>query len=969
MPLSDSLRRLPHLAFGLAVVGGAAQRNVAAEAHAEFFENKIRPILAHNCFECHGPEKQKAGLRLDSRAAALAGGDLGPALIEGNPDKSLMIQAVRYTDDHLQMPPDERLSAADVADLEKWVKLGAPWPGSEGTTAKTENSRGQMQFTAEHLAHWAFQPINRPAVPAVKDTTWPRTDIDRFILAELEGAGLEPSPPAAPATLLRRLTFDLTGLPPSPDELSRFSAASSRDPRAAMRQAVAALLASPHYGERYGRHWLDVARYADTNGSEVDHAMANAWRYRDYVVRAFNADLPFDQFIREQIAGDLLAETSNAKHPTPTLALSRASEQITATGFLMLGPKAVADLDKPKLAADIVDEQIDTLSRAFLGMTVGCARCHDHKFDPIGDEDYYALAGIFSSTRTMVDMTKRVVTWTERPLGGAGEGERIEKLIHEIAELKERRDMLGSTLARPTPKLTPGQPFLLIEAEDFRKANVIVESDRLGKGIGVLRTRMEYPDRIEYEFELSEAGEYQLEWRFAAKESRPVHLTLNGNLEDMAAAGDITGDWTPAAQRWFVQGVYRFRAGKNSLVIQRDGPVPLFDKLLIGRVSGEPYSRHVPPEPARISAEETAALDAEKKKINTLISELQRELESIPAVMAPYEGKVADAPILIRGSPATPGEIVPRGFLRVVAQVETPKPGPTASGRRELAEWLTHPGHPLTARVIVNRVWLWHFGEGLVRSPDNFGLRGEKPSHPKLLDWLAVWFMENGWSLKKLHELICNSAVYTQATRTRTVDADPENRLFSSFPRRRLDAEALRDSMLAVSGQLDRTIGGTLMQVMNRTYANGGDAPPDIVEKMNYDRPRRSLYLPIVRNALHDFFAIFDYPDPGMLTGQRSQTTVAPQALFLMNSPFVREQAKHLAARVHPLGEDDTVRIQKAYTLAFSRLPSAAEMRAARAFLERDAAELGGDPKDARSTAWTRLCHTLLASNEFLYLR
>lgn len=948
MPLSVLLRRPAALALGCLLLDAAAPRGAAAAEHTDFFEKKIRPILANNCFECHGPKKQKAGLRLDSPAALLVGGDLGPALVAGNPDKSLLIQAVRYQDDHLQMPPDGRLSATDVADLETWVKLGAPWPGADAAVAKAENSRGEMHFTAEHLAHWAFQPLRKPAVPQPGNSAWARTEIDRFILAQLEAAGLQPAPPAEPAVLLRRLTLDLTGLPPDPDALARFELKN-------LPAEISALLASPHYGERYGRHWLDVARYADTNGSEVDHAMANAWRYRDYVVRAFNADLPFDRFIREQIAGDLLPRAT--------------ADQITATGFLMLGPKAVADLDKPKLAADIVDEQIDTLGRAFMGMTVGCARCHDHKFDPIGDEDYYALAGIFTSTRSMVDMTKRVVTWTERPLGPPEEGQRIEKLIHEISELKERRDMLGSTLARPTPKLAPDQPFLIIEAEDFRKANVIVESDRLGKDIGVLRTRMEYPDRIEYEFELPAAGDYQLEWRFAAKESRPVHLSINGNLEDMAAAGDITGDWTPAAQRWFVQGTYRFRAGKNSLVIQRDGPVPLFDKLLIGRVTAEPHSRHVPPEPAPLGAAETAALDAEKKKINTRIAEMQRELEGIPAVMAPYEGKVADAPILIRGSPATPGDIVPRGFLRVVAAADAPKPGPDSSGRRELAEWLTHPAHPLTARVIVNRVWLWHFGEGLVRSPDNFGLRGEKPSHPELLDWLAVWFMENGWSLKKLHELICNSAVYIQAAGTGIVERDPENRLLSFFPRRRLDAEALRDSMLAVSGRLDRTIGGSLMQVMNRTYANGGDAPPDIAEKMNYDRPRRSLYLPVVRNALHDFFAIFDFPDPGMLTGRRSQTTVAPQALFLMNSPFVREQAEHFAARLHPLADDDPERIRKAYTLALNRPPSSAETRAALAFLERDTAALGGEPAAARFGAWARFCHMLFASNEFLYVR
>jgi cytochrome c553 len=765
----------------------------AAAAPEEFFEKKIRPILAEHCFKCHGEEKQKGGLRLDSRAAILEGGDLGPALVAGDPEKSRLIEAVRYTNDELQMPPKQRLPAAAVADLAAWIKQGAPWPAAtvEPTVAAAAPAKGDMVFTPAHLAHWSFQPLKKPAVPAVKNTAWPHNEIDRFILAKLESANLAPAPAADPATLLRRLTFDLTGLPPTPAQLALFDSASVRDPRSAIRH----LLGSPHHGERYARHWLDVARYADTNGSEVDHAMANAWRYRDYVVRALNADLPFDQFLREQIAGDLLPGS------TP--------DQLTATGFLMLGPKAVADLDKPKLAADIVDEQLDTLSRAFMGMTVSCARCHDHKFDPIGDEDYYSLAGIFTSTRTMVDMTKRVVTWTERPLGDPADGPRIEGLLKSIADLKERRDAMD----------TPGP---------------------------------------------------------------------------------------------------------------------------------------------------------EKKKLAAAMAEAQRELDRIPSVMAPHEGAVADAPIFVRGSPSSPGAIVPRGFLRVLAAVEAPKPGPSSSGRRELADWLTHPAHPLTARVIVNRAWLWHFGEGLVRSPDNFGLRGEKPSHPELLDWLAVWFMENGWSLKKLHALICSSATYAQASRSGLVDQDPDNRLLSHFPRRRLAAEELRDAMLAVSGQLDRTAGGTLMAVTNRTYANGGDAPPDIAEKMHYDAPRRSLYLPIVRNALNDFLAIFDYPDPGMLTGQRAQTTVAPQALFLMNSPFVAAQARHFAQRVQPLAPDDAGRLKHAYQLALARAPNAAETRAALAFLDHDAAALAApdaSATDARLIAWTRLCHTLLASNDFLYVR
>jgi cytochrome c553 len=767
---------------------GAAVAVEPTPAQLDFFEKRVRPVLVESCYECHGEKKQRGGLRLDSRAAALEGGDTGPAFVPRDPAKSALIEAIGYKNENFQMPPKKRLADQQIADLTAWVADGAAWPAEASTVATAAaSSRGEMAFTPEHLSHWPLQPLKKPAVPAVKNTAWPRTDIDRFILAKLESAGLPPAPPADPATLLRRLTFDLTGLPPTPEELARFSPST-------LSSQLSALLASPHHGERYARHWLDVARYADTNGSEVDHAMANAWRYRDYVVRAFNADLPFNRFLREQIAGDLLP--------------GAGPDQITATGFLMLGPKAVADLDKPKLAADIVDEQLDTLTRAFMGLTVSCARCHDHKFDPIGDEDYYALAGIFTSTRTMVDMTKRVVTWTERALGPPEDGARIEALLKTIADLKEQNDAME----------------------------------------------------------------------------------------------------TPAA---------------------------------------------------------------DKKKIKAALTEAQRDLEKIPSVLAPHEGTIADAPLLIRGSPNNPGAPVPRGFLRVVGGVDTPKPGATASGRRELADWLAHPAHPLTARVIVNRVWLWHFGEGLVRSPDNFGLRGEKPSHPELLDWLATWFIEHGWSLKKLHELICSSAVYQQASRAGIVDRDPDNRLLSHFTRRRLDAESLRDAMLAVSGQLDRTLGGSLMQVMNRTYANGGDAPPDIASKMNYDRPRRSLYLPIVRNALHDFFAIFDYPDPGMLTGQRAQTTVAPQALFLMNSPFVAAQARHFSERVQPLAPDDAGRLAHAYRLAFGRAPTANETRAALAFLERDAAELSTSlpASETRTAAWSRLCHTLLAANEFLYLR
>jgi cytochrome c553 len=935
----------------LLAVGTFRAAELPSATDFEFFEKRVRPVLVQHCLECHG-EKRKGNLRLDSRAAAIAGGDLGPAVVPGKVKESLLLEAISYKDEFFQMPPTKKLSDTQIADLTEWVRRGAPWPGDEAAAPVKRD--GEMVFSERQTSHWAWQPLLQPPVPESPPGTNP---IDAFLNDALRQAGISPAPPADPRVFLRRLTFDLTGLPPTPEEVEAFARAAAPDPQ----EVIERLLASPHYGERYARHWLDVARYADSNGSEVDHAMANAWRYRDWVVRALNADMPFDQFAREQIAGDLIP--------------GAGPEALAATGFLLLGPKALAELDKPKLLADVVDEQVDTVSRAFLALTVGCARCHDHKFDPIGDEDNYALAGIFASTRS-IDSTKRVATWHERPLGDRGDEARVESLMQRIAALQKQRDAASAANVRPPHRLAAGEAFVVIEAEDFSRGNIRAESDNLGRGIGVVRTLMQYPDHIEYDIEVPEAGEYQLELRYAALESRPTELHLNGNLEEMAAAAEATGNWRPEGQRWFTQGRYPFRAGKNVLAFHRDGPVPLFDKILIGRPSDTPHAPHIGK--ATASNKSPAANPQNtKRQLDATIAAAQRELEEIPTVMAPLDGPVADAPLLVRGNPANPGPRVPRGFPRILASVQADRPGTSQSGRLELAHWLTRPDNPLTARVIVNRVWQWHFGEGLVRSPDNFGLRGETPSHPELLDWLAIWFVKNGWSLKKLHTLICTSEAYARSglpdrdLKLRgPVPGDPDNRLLGHFPRRRLSAEELRDAMLVASGQLDRTVGGSLMTVLNRTYANGGTAPADIVRQMHYDAPRRSLYLPIIRTALNDFLAAFDYPDPGMLTGRRAQTTVAPQALFLMNSPFVKEQAAALAARVRSLPGDDAARIVAAYEIVVSRPPSDAEAAAAAEFLARDAKELAADgAANTQDAAWNRLCHALLASNEFLYVQ
>ncbi len=917
----------------LLLSAGVAWAQTASE---EYFEKQVRPILVRNCQGCHGQAMQRGGLRLDSRAALLTGGALGPAVVPGNADQSLLVQAVRYGDEHLQMPPMGKLKAEQIAALEEWVKRGAVWPGeaekSPATVTKTTDAR---------LKHWAFQPIKSvPVPPGAKHP------IDAFLQQKISAAQLKVSPKADALTLLRRVRFNLTGLPPTEQEMAEAG-------RPGVYEAlVERLLHSRQYGEHWGRHWLDVARYADSNGSEVDHALAQAWRYRDYVIGAFEHDKPFNQFITEQLAGDLMAQ------PTP--------ESLAATGFLMLGAKSLAELDKPKLVADIVDEQVDTVSRAFMGLTMGCARCHDHKFDPLPTADYYAMAGIFFSTR-MMDVSKRVATWTERPIDPVSAA-RLDTLQKKLEKLRQQRADAVKTARGTRQKMAESADFLVVEAEHYLQGNVVVDRDDFGKGIGVVRTKRTYPDELQYEFSVPQAGEYQLELRYASNEPRPVEIVINGVTVETVAAGAITGGFTADAQRWFTQGRYLLKAGTNTLAFRRDGPMPLFDKWLVGKPRSAPYASAVPIQPAPQENEE-----ATRQKLATLdqeIAALERDMDAVPMAMAPFDGPVADSAILVRGSPATPGKIVARGFPHVAGEWDAPRPGKETSGRLELAKWLTDPRHVLTARVIVNRVWLWQFGQGLVGSPDNFGLRGEAPSHPELLDWLANWFMEHGWSVRALNRLICTSEAYQRAGSREVQPADPANRLLASFPRRRLAAEEMRDAMLAASGTLDLAPGGSLMEVRNRTYANGGNAPKDIVKKMHYDSTRRSVYLPVVRTGLYDFFAAFDYPAPGLLTGQRANTTVAPQALFLMNSPFVQAQANEVAARLLAGSESADERLGLAYRRIYGRPASAAEVQSGLRFLEteEEAARAAGAERP-RDVAWQRLAHVLLMANDFLYLR
>lgn len=774
-----------------------------------FFETNARPVLVEHCHKCHGAKKQWAGLRLDSRAGLLRGGESGAAIVPGKPEQSLLIRAVRHQDENLKMPEDGKLSERQIGDLVRWVEMGAPFPesGSAGVRLRDPN-------------HWAFQTPGDPRPPAVINRALPQTPVDCFVLTKLEGAGLAPAEKADKRTLIRRLTFDLTGLPPRPAEIDAFLSDARPD---AYPRLVDRLLASAAYGERWGRHWLDVARYADSNGLDENVAHGNAWRYRDYVVAAFNRDKSFDRFIVEQLAGDLLPASSEAQR----------HEQLIATGFLAVGPKVLAEVNEAKMRMDIVDEQIDTFGRVFLGLTFGCARCHDHKFDPVDTADYYGLAGIFKSTRTMDTYTK-VAKWHENELTSAA-------------------------------------------------SNAL---------------RADYQSRL-------------------AAKKQAIESAVN------VAEKKARDSLSPGAKA-----------------------------------------------PEKIETLFPDATKANLKKLRDELVELETNPPDLPSAMGVAEDKVTDVAIHVRGNPLTLGGVVPRHMPPAVRGARSERISSTESGRRQLVNWLIDPNNPLTARVIVNRVWRWHFGKGLVRTTDNFGLLGESPSHPELLDWLARRFVADGWSLKALHRLILNSSTYQQSSLASApgIARDPENRLFGRANIRRLEAEEVRDALLAVSGQLEPTFGGSLLKVKNRGYLFDHTS----IDRTDYRSRRRSLYLPVIRNNVYDLFQLLDFPDPAVPSGDRAMTTVATQALLMLNSDFVMQSADSLAGRLLAEPGDDDRRLNEMYLLAYGREASAEERKACASFVAAVDHAMAVNTPDAgtrKRRSWSVLCHVAIASNEFIYVR
>ncbi len=1030
------LGSLAMLVLGGSVGHAADEAKPVTPQQAAFFESKIRPLLVASCFQCHAGAESRGGLKLDSAEAIRKGNAHGPALIPGDPEKSNILKVVHY-DGVIKMPPAGKLRPEEIVALTEWIKMGAPWPAATGSAGPSNPGQApDMVMSPAQKNFWSFRPIVKPALSKVKNSAWCISPIDRFILAKLEDKGMKPAPPADRRTLIRRAYFDLVGLPPSPEDVEAFVADKAPD---AWAKVVDKLLANPHYGERWGRHWLDLVRYSDSNGLDENVAFANAFRYRDYVVAAYNKDMPYDHFLTEQLAGDLMSGDP-----------STLNERITATGFLTLGAKVLAEPDKEKMVMDIVDEQIEVTSKAFMGLTVACARCHNHKFDPIPTKDYYALAGIFKSTKAMATLNT-VAMWQERPLVTqqtpaeiadheqkvkAAESARkiikgqadaallaeyrrdADRYLQAAWELSQQRELAS---VADTPAAPGDPPRIEIQATKFNRGNVFRDTDNYGKGIGVI-INVGTPDTAEYDVDIPTAGDYQVELRYASAENRPVHLLLNGIVIKENAAGQKTGSFFPEGQKWEVEGVFAFQHGKNVLKIERQDAIPHFSRILIVparvRPEGVPQRtadqiakqhgvnvnlvRHslrfvtdVKSDPSKLQpAELQAAVRkfAERATVPdkpegiypenfrsqlTVVEKTFKALkdqETKPAMaMAVEEGKVENCRVHVRGDTQSLGDYVPRHFLTVLGGDKiVAKEG--QSGRLELANWLTNPGNPLTSRVEVNRIWQGHFGIGLVKTPENFGLLGSLPTHPELLDWMAKTFTEQGWSMKKMHRLIMLSNTYKMSSvadaKTALIGdkADTENTLLWKMPRRRLDAEPFRDAILSVAGQLDLTMGGSLLTTANHDYVTNDQSN----NSTQYSAKRRGIYLPIIRSALYDMFQAFDFGDPTMVNAHRSITTVAPQALYVMNSPFVLEQAKAFAAQLmgmKALSEADRVKL--AYMKAYSRPATASEAQKCQNFLSKYADSLtSGEPDAAkrRQKAWESLTQIILASNEFLYV-
>ena len=1102
---------------GAGVAAEKTQAKAAAAASpvgVEFFEKKIRPILVERCYKCHSEEsgKRKGGLLLDRRDGWHLGGDTGPAIVPGNVDESLVIEAVRYTNPDFEMPPKGKLSGDEIALLEQWVKMGSPDPRVGISSLKSPKRVIDLEKGRQF---WSFQPVAKSVPPKTKNKIWALNDIDRFVLSKLEQEKLKPSTDADRADWIRRVYFDLIGLPPTPAQIDAFVDDSSSD---AYERVVDHLLASSHFGERWGRHWLDVARFAESSGGGRTLLFPDAWRYRDYVIKAFASDKPYDQFVREQIAGDLL----------PHKSMADKVEHLTATAYLTLGPTNYERQDKAILETDVVDEQLDSIGKGILGLTFGCARCHDHKFDPILTKDYYAMAGILMSTQTMVH--SNVSRWVETPMPlPAKEEAKYKKHETLVASLEKQVADLKKDLNKVAP-LKPVKvkdlPGIVVDDSDAVKVGYWKESthfkayvgsgyihdDNAGKGTKTLTFSPKVKDQGWYEVRLSythgtsrsdkvpvtifsldgerivyvnqkeappvgdrfvSLGQFQFnnngQWfvrisnegtvghvtadavqllpmdeKKTAKLPAPNQVdkpelipfivpdfsTLPGVVVDDTEA-ELIGEWKhsvhtppfvgvsylhddkkekgkksatftpdlPVAGVYEVRlshnsnirratnapvtiksadgsktirinqqdpakfrklfrtlGEFRFEAGKKgSVTISTEGTEG--KNVIVDAVQFIPVGEAAK-KGALASKEVQKQVEGELKKVTAELKKAKKEGAKRPLIMSVKEGeKVGDFFINIRGILSNRGPDVPRGFLTVATTKKSPviPPGYEKSGRLEFAQWLSSAENPLMARVMVNRVWYWVFGKGLVSTLDNFGTTGEKPSHPELLDYLAAEFVKNDWSVKQLVRDMVLSHTYRLGVTgdEASLKADPENILYWRMNRRRLDAESIRDAILVSSGKLDETAGGS--SVKKGTTTEYG---------YKFTDNRRSVYTPVFRNQLLELFEAFDFPNPNQVSGGRNTSTIATQALYFMNHPFVIEKSRDAAKRLLEMKDlSEPERVKLAYRESLGRLPGEREQELASAFVSSSS----GSPEE-QMDRWVQFYQSLFGSLDFRYL-
>ncbi|MFN8854723.1 MAG: PSD1 and planctomycete cytochrome C domain-containing protein [Planctomycetaceae bacterium] len=913
----------------------------------QFFETKVRPLLVKHCHKCHGPAKQEGGLRLDSRAAVLKGGDSGATVLPGQVDDSDLLAAIAY-DGPLKMPPTGPLPAEAQAILVDWVRRGVPWGHESATTAR--------QSLAEiRQSHWAFRPLVAPPVPALdrlppEQAAWARTEIDRFILARLHEAGLTPSPAADRHTLYRRASFDLLGLPPDPARLQAFEADPRPTPQA-FADVVDELLASPHYGERWGRYWLDLARYADNKGYVFFEEQTYPWgyTYRDWVIRSLNEDLPYDQFVVAQLAADQLPPAERDRH-------------LAALGFITIGGHFVNNVH------DIFDDRIDVVSRGLLGLTAACARCHDHKFDPISQGDYYALYGVFrSSTEPAV---------LPRLPGPIPEREDFEQFEQELAVrqsrlnafLKERheivlrsgRDRFAEYLlaAHSTRDAPSTEDFMLLIPEGDLHPTVLQRywlhlqktrrsNDRFW---GVWHALASLPEN-DFAVQAPQVLGRIREGSEAGPNALVPHPTVVAVLSEPPVTTLAEGAQRLGALLKSIDEKWQQLRQANPAVPPVQLPDPLEEELRLVL-----YGADAPANMPLTTGWGVLTLLPDRNsqgQYQKVLKELEEWMIRAPgapprAMVLQDEVQPYNPRIFLRGNPNRGADAVPRRFFEVLS--ESGQPFEQGSGRLELARAIASPANPLTARVMANRVWQHHFGNGLVRTPSDFGVRSEPPTHPALLDWLAARFIAQGWSLKQLHRDLMNSAVYQQAAAPPAVagtadpqEVDSENRLLWRMNRRRLDFESLRDALLWSAGTLDRTVGGPSIPLL------GGP-------------PRRTVYGFIDRLSLPGLLRTFDFPSPDNSSAARDNTTVAPQALFLMNGPFSQQCARQLAA-LPEIVQESTVegRVRGLFRRLFARQPTEEELAIAREFL-------GTDPAIITAETWGIYAHALLLTNEFVFV-